>query len=630
MTLPNDFSNREVPALVLLQWNHKTVHTTNIEHPKFHTVITHKRPDLDAQASLGFYLHWLFDVFQIEEKHEFDWTLNKSWRHLRLIFGSSCGSEYSEGSLYNLFSRSYELANVPIKHKSSLQRHLLGKHHEGQGVAQSETERMGWASSVYAKHYANPIPKQAVLGSAGFHRAEKYDPVWHDRVRAPESLTSKLFPQAEERIRVIVEAIAKAGAAIRQHMPNSALFRLPIFLDPEVQDWMQNVFPSDLEQANRNSGQVNLENVQSEIVAEALHATNARLDIIQQELAALREVMTPRSATTTASTAVPLGSAQQSLSQQDESPVEVVDDVLLEKERGGTYEDESGNVRAYALSSPKDPTKRRVKTELDLYLPKEHETWAVPGQVGSFPLPPFLGIKGVSWEMVFPYVKNPAPLWSVWKPRDLGMYESLKEVWLDWDRVRSDGKGVRPPLKEIEQEFKAKWRSSEAARQLWSKFKTLALFCHERINVKKQEWNEIQSFLAEEPYRLPKDQPDPLNRKLSQIGMPLSQIGMPQLHAYLKEREGPKKTRATKLKAVPAADNPADKDAVGENGALRDADGVRLDGNGDGPITRIDTTIGAAAFQQGQAVGPANPSVTPAKRPGGPEGGENGRENVAG
>jgi hypothetical protein len=30
MTLPNDFSNREVDALVLPQWNHKAVHTTNV------------------------------------------------------------------------------------------------------------------------------------------------------------------------------------------------------------------------------------------------------------------------------------------------------------------------------------------------------------------------------------------------------------------------------------------------------------------------------------------------------------------------------------------------------------------------------------------------------------------------
>lgn len=54
---------------------------------------------------------------------------------------------------------------------------------------------------------------------------------------------------------------------------------------------MQNVFPTEMEEANRGAGQVNLENVQSEIVAEAIHATNARLDIIQRDLAALKEVI---------------------------------------------------------------------------------------------------------------------------------------------------------------------------------------------------------------------------------------------------------------------------------------------------------------------------------------------------
>jgi hypothetical protein len=84
------------------------------------------------------------------------------------------------------------------------------------------------------------------------------------------------------------------------------------------------------------------------------------------------------------------------------------------------------------------------------------------GQIGSYPLPPFLGVNGVNWEVVFPYVKNPVYLWNVWKPKYLGSYGSLKEVWLDWDRVREDGSGARPPLKEIEAEFKAKWRSAEA------------------------------------------------------------------------------------------------------------------------------------------------------------------------
>jgi hypothetical protein len=105
---------------------------------------------------------------------------------------------------------------------------------------------MGWASSVYAKHYANPIPKQvrglpvmwtkreevviaaylstsfpspaqAVLGSAGFHRAEKYDPIWIDRVQLPENLTRKLFPQAEERQRSIKDAITKGKFSNRLH-----------------------------------------------------------------------------------------------------------------------------------------------------------------------------------------------------------------------------------------------------------------------------------------------------------------------------------------------------------------------------------------------------------------------------
>jgi hypothetical protein len=60
---------------------------------------------------------------------------------------------------------------------------------------------------------------------------------------------------------------------------------------------------------------------------------------------------------------------------------ERVDEMLLQEERSGVYEDEEGNVRAYALCSPKDPSKRRTKTELDLYLPKENETWAVPGEL---------------------------------------------------------------------------------------------------------------------------------------------------------------------------------------------------------------------------------------------------------
>lgn len=69
----------------------------------------------------------------------------------------------------------------------------------------------------------------------------------------------------------------------------------------------------------------------------------------------------------------------------DAHVVDEIVDVVLQAERSGVYEDDEGNMRAYALNSPMDPSKRRPKTELDLYLPKEHETWAVPGKSSSIP-----------------------------------------------------------------------------------------------------------------------------------------------------------------------------------------------------------------------------------------------------
>jgi hypothetical protein len=35
--------------------------------------------------------------------------------------------------MYTMFSKVYEQVEMPYRHKSSLQRHLLGKHHEELG-----------------------------------------------------------------------------------------------------------------------------------------------------------------------------------------------------------------------------------------------------------------------------------------------------------------------------------------------------------------------------------------------------------------------------------------------------------------------------------------------------------------
>lgn len=66
------------------------------------------------------------------------------------------------------------------------------------------------------------------------------------------------------------------------------------------------------------------------------------------------------------------------------------------------------------------------------------------------------------------------------------------------------------------------------------------MFCHERINVQKQDWSDIQQYLETQPFLLPKGQPDPQKRTLSQIGIP--QLGL-YIKEYIKEQKGQKKPR---------------------------------------------------------------------------------------
>jgi hypothetical protein len=69
------------------------------------------------------------------------------------------------------------------------------------------------------------------------------------------------------------------------------------------------------------------------------------------------------------------------------------------------------------------------------------------------------------------------------------------------------------------------------------------MFCHERLNVQKQEWSDIQLYLDNEPYLLPKGLSDPQNRKLGQLKMH-------HLSTYFKKREGCKKARVSKVKEI--------------------------------------------------------------------------------
>ncbi|KAJ9111320.1 hypothetical protein QFC20_002611 [Naganishia adeliensis] len=501
MMLPLQSANVEVPGIILLQWTHKTGYTTSDQHPKFHTVITHKDPLYDAHTSFALYFHWLFDVYEIEEKHEFDWTLNKSWR----------------------------------RHKSSLQRQLMGKHHGEYGVAQSETERMGWASGVYAKHYANPIAKHDVLGSAGFSKVERYDPA---EARGKQIQTA--IDNGNTKIRgslafwkVIVclrPRLFLGAAAIRQKYPDSALFRLPALVYPKVVEWMDKFHPKDLESLDKESQQVNLDNIQSEIVAEQLAGIHGRLLGLETKLANLCELLDRRTAvllpskgvdgvmyttdnqspfkTPTPNVASPCAARKgnqdssptlpstpthapnrpspNSQTQAIDSDLQLVSDLCsvhatAEEEERGIYLDQQGQTRAFAFPSPSKSTTTRKKTDLDPVLPS-HLAWAP---------------KGVKWESIFVYVKNPLVLWETWKPKAMGLYSTLQEVWADWDQPRIvENAGQKPPLKLVEGKWQSGWgRAGNAEKKRWSNYKFLVDFCKNRVEVQQWDWEQIEAFL---------------------------------------------------------------------------------------------------------------------------------------
>lgn len=104
------------------------------------------------------------------------------------------------------------------------------------------------------------------------------------------------------------------------------------------------------------------------------------------------------------------------------------------------------------------------------YLPHRSDATVPVGHDGPYVYPWFFGKQGVQWESIFKYVKNPLVLWEVWKPKDIGAYSSLLEVWNDWDQPRVvQGRGTKPPLKLVEGKWEHGWgRTSTNVSGLWN------------------------------------------------------------------------------------------------------------------------------------------------------------------
>jgi len=74
-----------------------------------------------------------------------DWSINKTWRGVRVLFGSSPIRPYNESNLYDLYCQAYKRAGFDSDIKVHFPRHILGYLQERLGVDKNETAKLGWS-----------------------------------------------------------------------------------------------------------------------------------------------------------------------------------------------------------------------------------------------------------------------------------------------------------------------------------------------------------------------------------------------------------------------------------------------------------------------------------------------------
>ncbi|KAJ7698847.1 hypothetical protein B0H16DRAFT_1484319 [Mycena metata] len=79
-----------------------------------------------------------------------------------------------------------------------------------------------------------------------------------------------------------------------------------------------------------------------------------------------------------------------------------------------------------------------------------------------------LGQESVMWGDVFPHIADPKLLFDVWKPSKTLDTMTLKE----------------PPIRLIEQHFKAKWRHTSRARKFWQRFREIPEWIEKEVEAR--------------------------------------------------------------------------------------------------------------------------------------------------
>ncbi|KAH9474890.1 hypothetical protein JR316_0013358 [Psilocybe cubensis] len=506
-------------------------------NPVYSVFIAHLDPVKCPLGAFAFYHHFLHDVIDITSALDINWSINKTWRQVRVLHGKkSYATPYHEQSLYNLYVKAFSFAEFTSHLKAHLPRHILGYNQERMGVDPSVTSRMGWVrGETYYDTYAPALPKEAVLGAHGYKAHEVYDPIWR-HVHVPEIFLHLVCPMAETIYSDVVGRqnlsgaanywsmvmelrpyLFQCGAAIFQEVPDSALFRLPAFAQQDVQNWMKHQFPSDFSVLKANAGsRVDLQRIQNQLLQLALEETRSLLasqSVQLAEVARIQKIVEQRtqvlspakgySAThyssrmATASTSAvhkPLPALQLTTVAHEtlESATTAANLPFYNSENDdtGVYMAENGEFRAFANGSPKTPTCtiRRKHSQVDLVLPSA-SAFTEQGQPQFF-WPPVFGQTSVTWNQVFALIKQPEHLWDCWKPsKTLDKY-NLHDQWACWSVGEgvndADGNqtAIKPPLREVERHFGSlnsegkhlkSWRSgiSSKDRKFWQRFREI-------------------------------------------------------------------------------------------------------------------------------------------------------------
>ncbi|KAJ7821253.1 hypothetical protein B0H13DRAFT_1660479 [Mycena leptocephala] len=469
-------------------------------NPVYSVFIANLKPEMCPLGAFAFYLHYIYDEKKIIDTMELDYTVNKSWRGVRVLHGpKSPTTPFNEQNLYNLYCRAYARAGFKSRLKAHLPRHLLGYRQEAVGVDPLETSKLGWVcGQTYMDTYTPALPKTAILGAAGYQADEVYDPIWR-RVRVPPQFLLLACPMAESMLEKVAgnehlsgafhhwemaielrEYLFQCGAAIWQLVPGSSIFRLPAFQSTDVRNWMMTGYPAELSALQAAAGNpVELERIQNVALVRALTGMNNILSAATNEIHELCAMLERCTAVFT-----PARGFSATVYHQNGTLILPTEQTLEASPRSTTPTvTPPRTVTHSSRSSPHTPRTTatpRLVSQVQLVLPALAAFYGKGAPIGL--VHPVLGMQSARWiEDVFPAIQQPEMCWSVWGPnKTLDQFNNVQEIWdifANGERIAVNVDGtethMKPPLKLVEQFFKHKWRTSDLKQKTWERFREI-------------------------------------------------------------------------------------------------------------------------------------------------------------